>query len=197
VHLVHASRICCSCARVARRAPSPQRSPPYGRRDPSGAHRANRARRGSGGISYRADKGRRLRLSDIGNMPRWRANMSSAFTLSQSLIRVSLTLPPSLPGALSASPYDDVVYRCGSVTSCAQQINLNRPIGMYLDEVEDVRKRQLCEFEYDAVSGNPGAPRSRLCTGTHSAKGPAASSRTPPGTHRRPRRGPRLTGDPM
>jgi len=60
------------------------------------------------------------------------------------------------------SPHDDIAYRCGSVTSCAQQINLNRPIGMYLDEVEDVRKRELCEFEYDAVGGNPGAPRSRL-----------------------------------
>jgi hypothetical protein len=58
------------------------------------------------------------------------------------------------PGQLDAaqfiagsSPYDDVVDRCGSVTSCAQQIDMNRPIGMHLDEVGDVRKRQLFEFE--------------------------------------------------
>jgi hypothetical protein len=60
------------------------------------------------------------------------------------------------------SPHNDIVYRGGSVRSCAQQINLNRPIGMYLGEVEDVRKRELYEFEYDALGGNPGAPRSRL-----------------------------------
>jgi hypothetical protein len=74
--------------------------------------------------------------------------MSSAFTLSQSWIRVSLALPPSLPEPSALRLTLTVVDRCDSVTSCAEQINLNRPIGMYLDEVEDVRKRELCEFEY-------------------------------------------------
>jgi hypothetical protein len=41
-------------------------------------------------------------------------------------------------------------------------MDINRAAAPQLDGVEDVRKGQLFELEYNAVSGNPGAPRSRL-----------------------------------
>ena len=67
-----------------------------------------------------------------------------------------------LTRALGVSPHDDVGYCRSLAARSPRQVDRDRPIRMHLDEVENVRKCQLCEFAYDAVGRNPRASRSRL-----------------------------------